>query len=129
MTDTEIRTIARSYVEAVGAHELSPLDDLIDDSLSASFSGSSLDKTEWIAALDRLLPALVRNDIREIFVDGDRAGVVYDFVTDTPGGTIRCVELLTITDGRIADIELILDRVAFAPVNQALAERVVQRAN
>jgi hypothetical protein len=122
MTDTEIRTIARSYVEAVGAHDLAPLDDLLDDTLTATFAGGPLDKTEWIAALDRLLPALVRNDIREVFVDGDRAAVVYDFVTNTPGGTIRCIELLTIAGGRITRIELVLDRVAFAPVNQALAE-------
>ena len=126
MTDTDLRSIARSYVEAVGAHELSPLDHLLDDSLSATFAGGSLDKAEWIAALERLLPALVRNDIREIFVEGDRACVVYDFVTDTDGGTIRCVELLTIADGRITSIELILDRVAFAPVNQALAERAAR---
>ena len=126
MTETDVRFVARSYIEAVSAHELSPLDHLLDDGLSASFAGGSVDKEEWIAALNRLLPALIRNDIREIFVEGDRACVVYDFVTDTDGGTIRCVELLTVTDGRITNIELILDRVAFAPVNQALSERAAR---
>ena len=123
MTDADIRSIARTYVEAVSAHELSPLDDLLDKSLSARFAGGSLDKTEWVVALERLLPALICNDIREVFVDGDRACVVYDFVTNTDGGTIRCVELLSVADGRITQIELLLDRVAFAPVNAALAER------
>ena len=76
-----------------------------------------------MAALERLLPALLRNDIREVFVDGSRACVVYDFVTDTPAGTVACVELLTVDDGRIREIELLLDRAAFGPVNAALAER------
>ena len=49
--------------------------------------------------------------------------VVYDFVTDTAAGAVRCIELLTVDGGVITEIELLLDRVAFAPVNQALEER------
>ena len=116
-------SVARSYIEAVGAHDLAPLDQLLDDSVVATFAGTPSDKHTWIAALNRLLPALVRNDIREVFVDGDRACVIYDFVTDTDAGAVTCVETATVRDGRITRIELLLDRVAFAPVNQALAER------
>jgi ketosteroid isomerase-like protein len=116
-------SVARAYIEAVGAHDLAPLDDLLDDSLVASFAGAPSDKPTWIAALNRLLPALVRNDIREVFVDGDRGCVIYDFVTDTDAGAVTCVETVTVRDGRITRIELLLDRVAFAPVNAALAER------
>jgi len=123
MITTDTETIARRYVDAVGAHDLTPLDDLLDDALAARFAGATSTKAEWLQALDRLLPALVRNEIREVFVEGERACVVYDFVTDTPAGTVRCVELLTTRDGHIVDIELLLDRVAFAPVNAALAER------
>ena len=129
MTDAQVTRVARSYIEAVGAHDLNPLGDLLDDTLAATFAGGVLDKQEWIEALHRLLPALIRNDIRDVFVDGDRACVVYDFVTDTDGGTIRCVEVMTIADGRISNIELILDRVAFAPVNKALAERAAHIAD
>lgn len=120
---TQTESIARRYVDAVGAHDLAPLDDLLDDALAARFAGVSSTKGEWLQALERLLPALTRNEIREVFVTGDRACVVYDFVTDTPAGAVRCVELLTIDHGRIRDIELLLDRVAFGPVNVALAER------
>ena len=123
MTTTDLQAIARGYVDAVGTHDLRPLDDLLDDALTARFAGAVSTKAEWLTALERLLPALVRNDIRDVFVADDRACVVYDFVTDTPAGTVRCVELLTVHDGRISDIELVLDRVAFAPVNTALAER------
>ena len=123
MTTSETEIIARRYVAAVGAHDLAPLDDLLDDALTARFAGDASSKDEWVRALGRLLPALLRNEIRDVFTVDGRACVVYDFVTDTPAGSVTCVELLTIQNGRIREIDLLLDRVAFAPVNAALAER------
>ena len=120
-TDTEV--VARAYIAAVGARDLEPLDALFDEQLSATLSGARLDKSGWIEAIRRLLPALVRNDLHEVFVSGQRACVVYDFVTDAPAGAVRCVELVTVEDGRITEIELVLDRVAFAPVQAALKKR------
>jgi hypothetical protein len=124
MTTTDTATAARAYIDTVGAGDLTPLETLFDDHLVASISDTHFNKTEWIAGVGRLLPVLVRNDIREVFVGGDRAVVVYDFVTDTPAGAVVCVELVTVRDGRITEIELVFDRVAFAPVQAALAERV-----
>ncbi|ANF31368.1 hypothetical protein A0130_06540 [Leifsonia xyli] len=123
MASTDTETIARRYIQAVGAHDEEPLADLLDVALVAEFAGATSDKKAWLKALHRLMPVLVRNEIREVFADGDRACVVYDFVTDTSAGAVRCVELLTVRDGRIAHIELLLDRLAFAPVNEELAQR------
>lgn len=129
MSVMDIKAIARQYIEAVGTHDLEPLEELFDEGFVATFAGTSSDKATWITALDRLLPALIRNEIREIFTDGARARVcvVYDFVTNTDAGVVRCVELLTVDDSKILEIELILDRVAFAPVNKMLNERAAQR--
>jgi ketosteroid isomerase-like protein len=121
-TSTTTGTVARTYIETVGARELAPLDTLFDEGMVATFAGARLNKSDWIEALRRLLPVLIRNDIRETFVDGQRACVVYDFVTDSAAGAVTCVELLTVREGRITDIELVLDRVAFAPVQAALKE-------
>ena len=126
MTQAESAAIARTYIEAVGAHDLETVGGLLSDDLAAVFAGGTIGKQEWIAALARLLPALLRNEVREVFADGDRACVVYDFVTDTPAGAVPCVELVTVRDGRITAIELIFDRVAFAPVNEALAARAAR---
>jgi hypothetical protein len=52
---------------------------------------------------------------------------VYDFVTDTPAGAVVCVELLTVHNGRITDIELVLDQATFEPVHTALRERAARR--
>ena len=124
-TITDPETIARAYIEAVGIHDLYRLETLLDDSLIATFAGGRLNKGEWIVALRRLLPVLVRNDIRESFVAGRRVGIVYDFLTDTPAGAVVCIELISVEHGRITEIELILDRVAFAPVGIAVKERQV----
>ncbi len=117
----DIESTARAYIEAVGDRDLRPLDALLDEGLVAVVSGGRSDKGEWLQALQRLLPVVVRNDIREVFVAGSRACVVYDFVTDTPAGAVLCIELLTVEAGRITEIELVFDRVAFAPVREALA--------
>jgi SnoaL-like domain len=123
MHTTETGTVARAYIEAVGARDLAPLETLFDDRVVATLSGLQLGKAEWIEAIGRLLPVLIRNDIREIFVAGERACIVYDFVTDTSAGSVVCVELVTVQGGRITDVELVLDRVMFAPVQAALQAR------
>lgn len=124
MPDSSVEGIARSYIQAVGSHDVNALENLLGEDLVATFAGATFDEAGWTTALKRLLPALVRNEIREVFTGQDRACVVYDFITDTAAGAVRCIELLTINAGKIREIELVLDRVAFAPVNEALKARV-----
>ena len=124
MPDSSVEGIARSYIQAVGSHDMDALENLLGEDLVATFAGTTLDKAGWTTALQRLLPVLVRNEIREVFTAQDRACVVYDFITDTAAGAVRCIELLTINADKIREIELVLDRVAFAPVNEALKARV-----
>lgn len=122
-SDPTVADPARAYISAVGAHDIDTVENLFADDATAVFAGQVLSRAEWINGLRRLLPALVRNDILEVFTAATRACVVYDFVTDTAAGAVRCVELMTIEDGRITQVELIFDRVAFAPVNEALEAR------
>ncbi len=124
MPDSSVEGIARSYILAVGSHDMEALEKLLGEDLLATFAGTTLDKAGWTTAIKRLLPALVRNEIREVFSAQDRACVVYDFITDTPAGAVRCIELLTVNADKISEIELVLDRAAFAPVNEALKARM-----
>jgi len=120
MPDFSVEGIARSYILAVGSHDLNAVGNLLSEDFVATFAGTTLDKAGWTTALKRLLPALVRNEIREVFTAQDRACIVYDFTTNTDAGAVRCIELLTINADKIRETELVLDRVAFAPVNEAL---------
>lgn len=124
MTTTDAASLATSYIQAVGRHELDALDSLFSEDLTALMGGRTFIREEWLQALRRLMPALVRNDIRHVSADESTACVVYDFVTETAAGAVPCVEVVGVADGRIHSIELIFDRVTFAPVNEALALRV-----
>jgi ketosteroid isomerase-like protein len=123
MPQSEAAILATAYVDSVGAKKLGLLDDLFAEDLVATLAGDTFDKAQWISALARLLPVLVRNDIRKVFTDGDDACVVYDFVTDTAAGAVPCVELVTVRDGRIVTIELIFEKANWPVVVAALQER------
>lgn len=110
MTDAGAAELIRRYIELVGTHDLEPLDELFADDLVAKTSGGTFDKAEWIVALRRLLPVVVRNEIRDVFSHDDKAVVIYDFVTDTEAGAVPCVEWITARDGRITEVELIFEK-------------------
>jgi hypothetical protein len=122
-SDPMVADPAREYISAVGAHDIDTIETLFAADATATFAGQVLSRSDWIKGLRRLFPALVRNDILEVFTAATRACVVYDFVTDTAAGAVRCVELVTVKDRQITEVELIFDRLAFAPVNEALEQR------
>jgi hypothetical protein len=121
---SDVGAIATRYIELVGAHDLHAVDELLAENLVATTTRGSSSKAEWIAALQRLLPVLERNEIRQVVVDGDSACVVYDFVTDTEAGSVPCAEWITIdADGRIVAINLLFEKANWAHVVAALQER------
>jgi hypothetical protein len=115
--------VVARYIQLVGAHDLAPLDELFADDFVATSNGATFDRTEWVTALRRLLPVVVRNDIRQVFTNGDKAAIVYDFVTDTDAGAVPCVEWATVRDGRIATVELIFEKANWGHVAAALQQR------
>jgi hypothetical protein len=124
---TDAGAVIARYVELVGAHDLEPLDGLLSDSLVATTGGATLDKTGWIAALQRLLPVLVRNEIRQVYVTSAPATgacAIYDFVTDTEAGAVTCAEWITLDgDVRIATVELLFEKANWPHVVEALKQR------
>jgi len=71
----------------------------------------------------RLGPIVLRADIKELVVDGDRAAVLYDFVTDTEAKAVLTAEFLTIEDGSIRSITLLFDWRAWPKVLEELQRR------
>jgi hypothetical protein len=115
---------ATRYIELVGAHDLAPLEDLLADAVVATTVNGTFDKAEWIGALRRLLPVLLRNEVRQVVVDGLVACVVYDFVTDTEAGAVPCAEWITLDEeGRIAGINILFEKTDWAQVAAAIQER------
>src|SRR5579859_8137507 len=85
---TAVRDLVADYIQSVGDGRLDHVAALLHPELD--FGGTTAVELQgagaYLAALERLSPIIERNDIREIVVDGDRAVVVYDFVTDTEVG-------------------------------------------
>jgi hypothetical protein len=122
MHQTDAATVAIDYINAVGARDSAALGPLLAEDLVATVSGDTFDKAAWVAALERLMLAVVRNDIRHVFTDGATACVVYDFVTDTEAGAVPCVEIVTVEGDRIHAIELIFERARWSHVMDRIRE-------
>jgi hypothetical protein len=107
---TDLKTLAAGYVEAAGCHDYDAVLRYLADGIS--FRGplsASTGTADFIAGLKRMAPIWVRNDVREVLVNGHRACVIYDFVTNTPVGTLTCAEVLSFDGDRITSVELFFD--------------------
>lgn len=117
--------VAREYVEAVGEKRFDRVTALLDPQVDFTGpDGKTIHGAEpYVAALQRIAPVLDRNEVRKVFVDGDEACVLYDFVTDTPVGAVPSVEWLTIEGGRVRSIRLVFDTAPWPRVLQELKAR------
>lgn len=69
---------------------------------------------DYLAALGRLAKIVKGTENVHLFSEGDRVGVFYDLVTNTPAGTSATAELYEVKDGRITDIRAVFDARPFA---------------
>ena len=121
---SDVGAVSTRYIELVGAHDLDAVEKLLAENVVATTTRGRSTKAEWIVALRRLLPVLMRNEIRQVVVDGDSACVVYDFVTDTEAGAVPCAEWVTVdADGRMTRINLLFEKANWALVAAAIQER------
>jgi hypothetical protein len=83
----------------------------------------SVRRPKVIEAIRRLSSVHVRNDLKQVFVNGDEVCLVYDFVTDTSVGIVPTVEWLHLDDGRIKSISVIFDQMPWNTVMEELLWR------
>src|SRR5690348_5040892 len=108
---TDARALLTSYIKAVGDRKLEALPPLLADDAAFTLGDNTMrGRDAFVNAFRRLLPIIARNDIRHLFVDGDQACVVYDFVTNTRVGPVLSVEHIKLRDGRIAESTLVFER-------------------
>lgn len=118
------KSAAANYIEAVGRKDFAAVEACLAPDVSFRGPFMQLNSAaEFVGALQRLAPILVRNDVRRVFAEGDAACIFYDFVTDTESGAVPTVEFLTFRDDKIAEIEILFDRMQFAAACDAVAKR------
>jgi len=129
MTTLTPRDVALRYISAVGDKRLDAVEELLHPDLEFHMSGKSIHGSHnYIAALRRLGPILLRNEVRETIVDADTVCIVYDFVTDTHVGAVPSVEWLTVTGGRIRSSRLIFHKEQWPTVLEELGRRMAATA-
>lgn len=127
---TDPRELVTSYIQAVGERRLAALPPLLEPDAEFSLGDDMIRGREaFVGAFRRLLPIIERNEIRHLFVDGDEACVVYDFVTSTPVGPVLSVEHLRLRNGRIASSTLVFERLHWPEVMTVLKEREASEAS
>lgn len=126
---TDPRELVTSYIQAVGERRLEDLPALLEPDAQFTLGDSTIRGREAFAgAFRRLLPIIERNDIRHLFIDGDEACVVYDFVTSTPVGPVLSVEHIQLRNGRIASSTLVFERLHWPEVLAVLKDREAKEA-
>ncbi|HKC90120.1 MAG TPA: nuclear transport factor 2 family protein [Candidatus Limnocylindria bacterium] len=126
---TDARELVTSYIAAVGERRLEALPPLLEPDAQFTLGDNTVRGREaFVGAFRRLLPIIERNDIRHLFVDGDEACVVYDFVTSTPVGPVLSVEHLGLRNGRIASSTLVFERLHWPEVLSVLKDREAKKA-
>jgi hypothetical protein len=121
---TPIYKLVAEYINAVGEHRLEALPAMLDPDAEFTVGDTTLRGAEaFIGGFKRLDSIIKHNEIRKIFVDGDEAIVIYDFVTDTPAGAVLSVEHLKFKNGRIASSLLLFERLHWPEVMSELQKR------
>jgi SnoaL-like domain len=125
---TDVRELVRDYVQAVGERRFDRFEELLHPEVE--FGGATAVQLQSAPAVAqgfrKLGPIILRNDIRELIVEGDKAFVLYDFVTDTAVGPVLTGELLTVEDGRVRSITLLFDWRRWPEVLKELERRTAQ---
>jgi hypothetical protein len=125
---TDPRSIARTHVEAMGRKDFSSMERQFAPEVTFQGPGGTLSgRATVLGGYQHLGPILLRNDVRTILVDGDDACIIYDFVTDTPGGAISTVEWLRTKHGKIESIWLLFDRGPWPQVMEELNRRLAAK--
>ena len=121
-----VRDLVMEYVSAAGERRFDRLADLVHP--DATFGGTVKAETRgaeaFVQGFRNLGPIIARNDVRELVVEGNRAAVLYDFVTDTAVGPVLSAEFLTIEDGLIRSSVLLFDHRRWPEVARELQARV-----
>src|SRR2546426_11899198 len=90
------RALAVAYIEAVGQKQFDRVAELLHPDVEFLTSGRSIRGVPaYVDALRRLAPIIGRNDVQTTIVDGNDVAVLYDFVTDTPAGTVPAIAWIT----------------------------------
>ncbi len=125
---SEVRELVIEYIQAVGERRFDRLEELVHPEVE--FGGTTAVDLQgspvMVEGFRKLGPIILRNDIKQLTVEGTNAAVLYDFVTDTEVGPVLTGEFLTEEEGKIRSITLLFDWRRWPEVLQELGRRTTE---
>jgi SnoaL-like domain len=120
-----VRDLVMAYVAAAGERRFDRLAELVhpEATFGGTVKGETHGRDSFVQGFRNLGPIIARNEIRELIVEGNRASVLYDFVTDTAVGPVLSAEFVNVEDGLIRSSTLLFDHRRWPEVVQELKER------
>lgn len=102
--------IVDTYFAALARRDLATVRDLVCDDLSFRGPLATLDNADdYLQGLEHITAGVTGLQRRRVFRDGESVVQIYDVALAVPGQTVPVAEWITVRDGRIASIELIMD--------------------
>jgi hypothetical protein len=126
----DIRRLAVEYNRAFGEGRLDDVAKMLHPDVEFDGTANPTHGREaYMRGLPRLVSVLERNDLKDVIVDGDKAFILYDFITDTPAGAVLSGELVTFdADGLITRITLLFDHRRWPEVVAEVQRRATAAA-
>lgn len=126
----DIRKLAVEYNRAFGEGRLDDVARMLHPDVE--FDGTAKPtrgRDAYMSGLPRLVSVLERNELKDVIVDGEKAFILYDFITATPAGAVLSGELVTFdADGLITKITLLFDHRRWPEVIAEVQRRATAAA-
>jgi len=126
LNKSESEALTRRYIEAEGQRDWATIEGLLDEDLKFRLGDKEVGKSQYLGILKRLGLVWNGNRIKRIFVDGNEACALYDFLSDTPTGAVPCVEWVRFRDDKITEINFLFEREKWGPIDEEMKRRAQQ---
>src|SRR5690349_10001980 len=123
ISKSEMERLVGGYIEAEGQKDWATIEGLLDDNLKFRLGDKEVGKPQYLGVLKRLGPVWNGNRIKRIFVDGNEAVALYDFLSDTPTGAVPCVEWIRFRGDKISEIDFLFERESWGVVEEEIKRR------
>ena len=123
ISEIDRETLVRTYIEAEGNRDWATVEGLLDEDLKFRLGEKEVGKAAYLAILGRLGLVWSGNRIKRIFVDGDEACALYDFLPDMGAGAVPCVEWIRFRGDKIGEIDFLFERENWSAVEEEMKRR------
>lgn len=121
--EARLGALVRRYIEAEGQKDWETIDQLLANELKFRVGDKEIGKPQYLAVLKRLGLVWNGNRIKRIFIDGDEAVALYDFLSDTPTGPVPCVEWIRFGGDQISEIDFLFEREKWSVIEEEIKRR------